>query len=135
MATIKGDLVLVEAGGNTYTFQTDASADLSADMIDKTTKDSNAYKEFTRGERTATMTVNGLYDNATGSGTTTSAVTDLLAGNEVAIKWGQFSQVGEQYLSATAIISSVNLTGPKNEMASYTINLQVTGSFGFEVVT
>jgi|SRR6056297_1731565 len=135
MATIKGDLVLVEAGGNTYTFQTDASADLSADMIDKTTKDSNAYKEFTRGERTGTLTVNGLYDNSTGNGTTDSALQDLIDGTEIAIKWGQFSQVGEQYLSCTALISSVNVTGPKNEMASYTLNLQLTGSFDFETVT
>jgi hypothetical protein len=79
--------------------------------------------------------VNGLYDNSTGNGTTDSALQDLIDGTEIAIKWGQFSQVGEQYLSCTALISSVNVTGPKNEMASYTLNLQLTGSFDFEVVT
>lgn len=131
MALINGDLILLETDSNAYVGTTGTSIEVAADMIEKTTKDSGAYKEFTRGERSLTISVDGLHniDETTQSGE--AAFNDLIAGTEVTFKWGQFATTGDRYITGTALVESVSLDGPKNEMATYSVSLRSTGSFAW----
>lgn len=131
MALINGDLILLETDSNAYVGTTGTSIEVAADMIEKTTKDSGAYKEFTRGERSLTISVDGLHniDETTQSGE--AAFDDLIAGTEVTFKWGQFATTGDRYITGTALVESVSLDGPKNEMATYSVSLRSTGSFAW----
>lgn len=134
MALINGDLILLETDSNAYVGTTGTSIEIAADMIEKTTKDSGAYKEFTRGERSLTISVDGLHniDETTQSGE--AAFNDLIAGTEVTFKWGQFATIGDRYITGTALVESVSLDGPKNEMATYSVSLRSTGSFAWAEV-
>jgi predicted secreted protein len=134
MALINGDLILLETDSNAYVGTTGTSIEVAADMIEKTTKDSGAYKEFTRGERSLTISVDGLHniDETTQSGE--AAFNDLIAGTEVTFKWGQFATTGDRYITGTALVESVSLDGPKNEMATYSVSLRSTGSFAWDEV-
>ena len=135
MALVNGDVILVESDSNTYVGTTSTSLEVAADMIDKTTKDSNAYKEFTRGERSLTISIEGLHnvDETTHSGEV--AYDDLVAGTEVTYKWGQFAQVGDRYITGSALVESVTIDAPKNEMTTYSVTLRSTGSFSWTEVT
>ena len=134
MALVNGDLILLETDSNAYVGTTGTSIEVAADMIEKTTKDSGAYKEFTRGERSLTISVDGLHniDETTQSGE--AAFNDLIAGTEVTFKWGQFATTGDRYITGTALVESVSLDGPKNEMATYSVSLRSTGSFAWDEV-
>ena len=134
MALVNGDVIFVESDSNTYVGTTGTSIDIAADMIEKTTKDSGAFKEFTRGERSLTISIEGLHniDETTQSGE--AAYDDLVAGTEVTYKWGQFATTGDRYITGSALVESVTLDGPKNEMATYSVTLRSTGSFAWAVV-
>ena len=135
MALVNGDVILVESDSNTYVGTTSTSVEIAADMIDKTTKDSNAYKEFTRGERSLTISVEGLHnvDETTQSGEV--AFDDLVAGTEVTYKWGQFATAGDRYITGSALVESVSIDAPKNEMTTYSVTLRSTGSFAWAEVS
>ena len=128
MAVINGTLVLLKNDTTTLVGQTDTSMNMVADMLDATTKDSTAKaKEFQSGETSWTMTVTGLYDPAaTAAGSVSKAITDLKAGTAWTVKWGQ-TTTDDNYWSGSAKISNVTINGPKNDLASYTIEFQGTG--------
>jgi len=135
MALVNGDVILVESDSNTYVGTTSTSLEVAADMIDKTTKDSNAYKEFTRGERSLTISIEGLHDVDENEQSGEVAYDDLVAGTEVTYKWGQFAQVGDRYITGSALVESVTIDAPKNEMTTYSVTLRSTGSFSWTEVT
>lgn len=127
MATINGTLILLRNDATTIVGQTDSSMTMTADMLDATTKDSTAKaKEFIPGETGWTVSVSGLYDPAaTALGSVSKAITDLKAGTAWTVKFGQ-NTTDDNYWTGSALIQSVTLNGPKNDLASYTIELQGT---------
>ena len=128
MALINGTLVVLRQGTTTLVGQTDASMNSAGDMLDSTTKDNTAKaKSFAPGETGWTMSVNGLYDPAAATeGSISNAIGILKAGTVWAVKYGQTTG-SAKYFGGNAYISSVTLNGPKNDLASYTIELQGTG--------
>ena len=135
MAKLDGYDILVQTGGVTVVGQTGAGLYFLADMIDVTTKDSNKFKEYLAGEKGGTITVDGLYDVTGGTNNTEDVFDDLIAGTEVTWKWGQFATAGEKYFTGSGFISSLNMSGPKNEASTYSITIQVTGEFEIVTVT
>jgi len=127
MSVINGTLVVLRSGSTTIVGQTDGSLSASADMLDATTKDSTAKaKEFIPGETSWTVSVSGLYDPAaTAAGSVSGAITDLKAGTAWTVKFGQ-TTTDDNYWTGQAHISGVTLNGPKNDLASYTVELQGT---------
>ena len=126
MAKIDGKEVLLIIGSNTVTGQVSGSLGITADMLDKTTKDSTAgAKEYIGGETGWTLSIEGLYDPSATEGVS-EAIGYLKAGTSLTVLFGQ-AGVGETYWGGSALISSVNLDGPKNDIASYSLELQGTG--------
>ena len=108
--------------------QTDATMNTSSDMLDSTTKDNTAKaKSFQPGETSWTFSISGLYDPAaTAEGSVSNAITDLKAGTAWVASWGE-ATTDENYWYGTIYLQTVTLNGPKNDLASYSIEAQGTG--------
>ena len=128
MSIINGTLIVLRNNATTVVGQTDATMNMTADMMDATTKDSTAKaKEYIPGETGWTFSISGLYDpTAAAAGSVSGAITDLKAGTNWTAKWGE-TTTDNNYWGGTIYISSVTVTGPKNDLASYTIEAQGTG--------
>lgn len=126
MAKIAGKYLVVTVGANIYTALRSSSLDLAADMIDVTTADSTgAWKEYITGELGGTINVEGLYDHAA-TDNVGAAFDDLKNGTALTFKYGSV-EGGEKYLTGSAIISTLNFGGDKNDAATYSLTLQITG--------
>lgn len=120
---------MLKQGTTTLVGQTDASMTANADMLDSTTKDSTSKgKTFIGGETGWTLSVSGLYDPAAAAaGSVSGAFTDLKAGTAWTIKFGQVTS-GSKHWGGSAYIQSVTINGPKNDLASYTLEMQGTAA-------
>lgn len=136
MAVINGTDILLIQGSTTLVGQTDATMTMSADMLDTTTKDNTAKaKTYIAGETGWTLSVTALYDPAAAAaGSVSQAITDLKAGTSWTIKFGQ-TATGDNYWTGTALISGVTINGPKNDVASYSLEMQGTAVLTEDSVT
>ena len=125
---LNGTNIVLIQGSYTLVGQIDSSMNLTADMLDATTKDStDGAKEYCAGETGWTMSVSGLYDPDASTGTGVSdAITALKAGTEWTVKYGQ-TTTGGKYFTGVALVSGVTLNGPKNELSNYSVELQGSG--------
>ena len=126
MSKLDGKKILLQIGGVTVVGQISGSLGMAADMLDATTKDStDGAKEYIGGETGWTCSIEGLYDPAAAEGVS-EAIGYLKAGTSLTVKYGQTGS-GETYFGGSALISGVTLDGPKNDLSSYSIELQGTG--------
>jgi len=127
MAVKVGKYLVISVEGNIYTALRSSSLELAADMIDITTADSTGgWKEYLTGELGGTISVEGLYDHSATDNVST-AFADMVAGTSLTWKYGT-TTTGEKYLTGEAIISNVTYGGDKNDAATYSITLQITGA-------
>jgi predicted secreted protein len=123
MASIKGDTITITIGGTEYTAQLDCNYTETSDMLECTTKDSNGFKEFLRGDGGWKITFNGYTD------TTNFA---LLFGSGSGIKKGtvgnfQIGPVGSQYFGGDGWVSNLTLDAPKNGVTGFSVEVTGTG--------
>lgn len=134
MAVLNGDVLLLSANGNVLKGTTDHSIEFTADMIDVTTKDSGGDKEYIAGERDATISVEGKYDPTDTNEGALDVWDDYKVGNTVTVLWGQQSVSGVQW-SCSALVSSISFNGTKNDAATFSASLQVSGGATKQTVT
>lgn len=127
MAKFDGRLIALLIEDVKLVGRTTSSINMSADMLDATTADSAGYKEYIPGEKGATISVAGLYDPAAVEGVSES-VAYLKGGTQLTVKWGG-TEPGDTYWYAEAFISSVSITGDKNTVAGYSLEIQITGEW------
>jgi predicted secreted protein len=100
-------------------------------MIDVTNKDSAGAKEFIAGEYGYTLNVEGIFEedaSVSASGLSyKDLLTDLLAGTSVTVVMTTDS-TGDQKLTGSAFFSSLSLSAPNNDKATFTGTLQGTGA-------
>lgn len=132
--TVIGLYKVVSGTPDTYTKIANgrsASADVSIDMIETTEKDSGGYKEFIAGEKGGTFQFEGVLEYDTSVSTQglsmKDLMTDALAGNAFVIRWSSQSS-GDEYLQSSVLISSVSLSAPNNDVATFSCTLQMTGT-------
>lgn len=126
MAKLVGKYLVVTVGANAYVALRSSTFEMAADMIDVTTADSTGgWKEYLAGEKGGTISVEGLYDTSATEGFE-QAADDLISGTVVTWKYGE-TDGGTTYWTGDALISSVSITGDKNDGAAYSLTLQITG--------
>ena len=110
---------------------TSNSLDISKDMIDVTSKDSAGAKEFIAGEYGYTLNVEAIFedDSSVGAGQISykDLVTDLLAGTLVTIVMTS-NVTGDEKYTGSAFFSSLSLSAPNNDKATWTGTLQGSGA-------
>ena len=126
MAKKDGTLIGLQIGGNLLLGTTNHSLSQTSDMIDCTTKDSGGDKEYLPGERDATITVDGLYDPASTNEGYSDVFGNLQSGAKIVCIFG-LQETSDPAYQFEGYISQLDLTGPKNEAASYSLTIQRTG--------
>ena len=110
---------------------TSNSFDITADMIDVTSKDSAGWKEFITGEKGYTLSIEGIFeeDGSVGAGALSwkDVITDLTAGTGVTIVMTS-NVSGDLKLSGAAFFSNLNLSATNNDKATFTATIQGTGA-------
>lgn len=133
MAVKNGTDILLQVGGTIVNATTNHTFDMSVDMIDTTTKDSNGSKEYIAGEDDATITVEGKYDPvATYSYST--IFTAIKAKAAVTLTFG-LDQSGDKAYRMSGLMSNLSLNGPKNEAGTWTATYQKTGPVAEVTIT
>lgn len=104
------------------------SMDAEADMAEATTGAStNQWKEYQPMFKGMEFSVDGLYDPTPGADMSFDGAYDLLAaGTKFVAKYGG-TEVGSTYWQADAYIRRVHVDGPYDDLASYTVDVLVTG--------
>jgi TP901-1 family phage major tail protein len=105
------------------------SVSLSLDTIEITTNDSAGWSEFLAGKRGGTMQCDGLLDMVDASN---KDVVDLWGAFEnrtvLTLKWAKANPVtGEMALSASGILTSLELSSGSEDTATYSASFQLTG--------
>lgn len=103
---------------------------ITKDMIETTNKDSAGAKEYIAGEYGYTMSVEGMFEEDASVGALISwkeILTDLIAGTSVTIVMTS-DLSGDIKLSGSAFFSDLNLTAPRNDVATFTASIQGTGA-------
>jgi TP901-1 family phage major tail protein len=110
---------------------TSHSFDVSKDMIDVTSKDSAGAKEFIAGEYGYTLNVECIFEDDSSVGATQQSfkdlATDLLAGTLLTIVLST-NVTGDEKYSGTAFFTSLSLSAPNNDKATWTGTLQGSGA-------
>lgn len=125
MAVLNGDVLVLKVDGTQLGALLSNSFNVASDMIDATTKDSAGAKEFIPGEYGWGMGFESLYDPTVTEGFS-EAVGYIKGGTELDVYWGSVT-AGGAFWNGNGYISSVDLSGPKNEAGSYSGEIQGTG--------
>lgn len=126
MSVKNGDVLVLQVGGTQLGALLSNSFNAAADMLDATTKDSSGAKEYISGEYGWGMSFEALYDPSASEGFS-EALGYVKAGTSLDVYWGG-TTASDPYFNGSAYMSSVDLSGPKNEVASYSGELQGTGA-------
>ncbi len=127
MARINGDAILVTDDGVTFAHATNAVLNIEQELLDATTKDSSRWKEHIRGDRSATIDVEGLVDfgNSTGG---FEGLEDMISDGATSSIVFKGSTSGDLTYTGTCDVSSLSMNAPHNGVVSYSGTLQVTGT-------
>jgi len=128
MGKIPGYKLVLQFDTKTLVGYRSHSMDAEADMAEATTGAStNQWKEYQPMFKGMEFSVDGLYDPVAGTNTTFAGAYDLLAaGTKFVAKYGG-TEVGSTYWQADAYIRRVHQEGPYDDLASYTVDVIVTG--------
>lgn len=129
MAVVNGTAVIIDFGGVTIPCQTDSTSfPMEREALETTCKDSvDSWTTSIPGEKSATFdaTLNLDWTEANG-------ITDLFAkfdaGTTVDFKWGDPTTVGEKHFAGSGWVSSLTPDGPRNEVATASFTVTVSGA-------
>lgn len=127
MAVKSGTDIILKLATEIVNGTTSHGLDLVRDMIDVTTKDSTGNaKEYIPGEKGATISVEGKWDEAGSAYTLTEIITAWNNGTSLAFIFGDDAS-GAMIFTGSAYISNFSCSAPKNGEATWSLSLQVTG--------
>lgn len=124
---INGTAVLMLADGTAIAKMKGGSLNLTKDVPECTTKDSNGYKEYLHdGEKGATFDYDG---NADFVGTTGNVdiLTDFLMSDESPVIYFSTEVNGDIGFYATCVAKDVKIDAPENDVCKISGSFQVTG--------
>lgn len=128
MAVKNGTSILLKLATQVVDGTTSQTIDLSADMIDVTTKDSTGKsKEYIVGENGGTISVEGKWAESTSNYTVEELFDAWKAGTSLAFIVGE-TAVGSYTLSGNGYLSAFSWTAPRNGESTWSATLQITGA-------
>jgi len=137
MATKTGTKVLIKVDSGLLVGQNTLDFSSVANMVEISNKTSGKYAEFEQERITQTVSVGGIASSSKEA--TNKGYWELLAaqaaGEAVTIVFTEFTdvaatteEVGAEELTASAFISSLDVSFPDNDSNSFTCDFQITGS-------
>lgn len=121
-----GTPTVIKINTVTIAYGKSAGFEQTVDMLDATNKSSGGDREFLPGNRSATMSFEGLFDETI----TSTAGFDLLndaikAGTKVTALFG--GATGKTY-AYQAYISNLSRTAPEGDLETFSCTIQCTGA-------
>ena len=108
------------------------SLDFSNSVIDITTKDSNSWREIISGQKSFTLSTDGLLDMFTGTSTTVRNTDDInmyaINGTTLYFDFG----VGNARFSGQGVISSLSQSGGTDDAATYSVTIDGSGELTWD---
>lgn len=117
--------ILIKLNDQLFAGQTTGDISFEADEIETGTKLTGKWKTFRSGELSATVDVEGLF-NMNETGGTEAAFDEMKNGEEVDFFYGGETS-GDTKFTGKAIITSLNISAPKNEEATASLTLRPSG--------
>lgn len=122
---VSGNALLLYIGDDPIACTSDASFDMTRELIEVTCKDNNGAKQYTVGGTDGTFSVTGMwmYDAPYG---VEDLATAYLAGTKLTARWAT-AETGDFYLQADVYITQFGGSSGVNAPATYTATFQITG--------
>jgi len=139
MAIFNGtDLILKvseTSGGTEYKLlhSQNVSLSVNADTIDVSTKDSSGWRDLIGGQKSFSLSADGLYDYSPTAGTTTDPsdlVTQMLNRTEVTFTftYGGTLSAGDTYYTGSGLVTSFEVSGGVEDAPTYSVSIEGTGA-------
>lgn len=129
MAKINGDHIAVTVDGTPIAHSTSASLNISENLLDAASKDSERWKDNIKGDREWSIEVEGLTDYSATFGV--EGLLDLiLDGNTAEVVFTVYENGSESSgfeLSGTVDLSDLTIDGPHNDNSTFSGTLQGNG--------
>lgn len=127
MGKIKGGDLILSKDGTAIAHTTSFTLNISQDLPEATDMDSNAWSEFLGGQRSWTISFDGLTDWAANGNVDTLA--DMIIDDARTAESITFSTdvTGDTNFSGSAFLSSFDISASNNETVSYSGEFQGTG--------
>lgn len=126
MATFNGTKLGIFVGGALIGAATDCSLSMSAEVIDTSTKDSDAWRSVLPGMRSATMSCSGLIDYQ-GADYDVPDLFGAFSGRTELTLVFQNEVVGDKKFTCTGYITSLEQSAGVEDTATYSATFELTG--------
>jgi len=124
MAIYNGTLQLINIGGEALTQLTSCTMSMNADLFETTTKFSNGWKEVQAGLKDVTYSAEGLADFSDAGKYDLTQLFNAYTGRTLLAV--TFTGGGVTF-TQSAFISSLEVSAPMEDVATYTLELTGTG--------
>jgi predicted secreted protein len=109
------------------------SLSVNADTIDVSTKDSSGWRDLIGGQKSFSLSADGLYDYSPTAGTTTDPsdlVTQMLNRTEVTFTftYGGSLSAGDTYYTGSGLVTSFEVSGGVEDAPTYSVSIEGTGA-------
>ncbi len=128
MAAQPGYLTVINIDGNVLCGRRNMTMDIESDMAEATTGEStNQWKEWVPMYKGMEFTMEGLVDPAATGTTVSAAIALLSAGTAITAYYGGGTGTGDSYHSGDGFIRHVSVSGPYDDLKSYSLDIVITG--------
>lgn len=127
---VLGNLIVVKIGTKKLVAQQKCDISIETEMLETTSKDSGAAKEFLPDKYSGTINISGLYDPYASTGTyetSNTLFTAQIGKTLCALKFGETAG-GKYYFACNAYIQSHSVEAGTGDVATYSITFQITGA-------
>lgn len=134
MAKIKGGDLILSKGGTAIAHTTSFTLNLSQDLPEATSMDSQEWSEFLRGQRSWTISFDGLAEWGTGDEVDTLAdmiIDDARVEETVTFTTGETGNVS---FSGSAFLTTFDVAGSLNETVTYSGEFQGSGPLNKSII-
>ena len=105
------------------------SLSMNVDTIDISTKDSAGFRDLLGGQKSFSLSADGLYDYSPTAGTTTDPsdlVTQMLNRTEVTFTftYGGSLSAGDTYYTGSGLVTSFEVSGGVEDAPTYSISIE-----------
>lgn len=127
MATFNGTKLGVYIGGTLIAAATECSLSLSAEVIDVSTKDSDAWRYLLSGMRSGSVSCSGLIDYAASSGYDVPDLFSAFTGRSALTLKFSTETSGDDSFTATAYLTSLEQSAGTEDTATFSASFELSG--------
>ena len=127
---MNGTVLGVYNGGTLIAHATESSISMSMDTRDASTKDSAGYRDLLEGARSGSISVSALYEDLTTLQGVDDLMTHFAARSAVTVKFST-EVSGDHYWSASAYITSLEVSASKEDNVTYSASFELTGTITY----